>query len=95
MSETLILFCEKSSVPVLPSETSNDLEIETTVSPVDVVSSETIDVIESSVFPRSRTVINPFAYLDGYVFLTNDSGENLTYREAMKLSPKSEWIEAT
>ena len=43
-------FCEKSSVPISPTETLNDFETETTPSPVDVVSSENIEAIESSVF---------------------------------------------
>ena len=43
-------FCEKSSVPVLPTETMNDIETETTRSPVDVVSYENVDAVESSVF---------------------------------------------
>ena len=44
---------------------------------------------------RSGRVIKPPAYLDDYVLLTDDGDENLTYREAMKSSLKSEWIEAT
>ena len=35
------------------------------------------------------------AYLDDYVLSTDDSDENLTYREAIKSSLKSKWIEAT
>ena len=79
---------EKSSIPVLPSETLHDFETEITPSPVDVVSSENIEAIESSVFsrPRNGTVIKPPAYLDDYVLLTDDSDENLTHREAMKSS---------
>ena len=50
LPETQKHFCEKSSVPILPTGTLNDLEAETTPSPVDVVSSENIDAIESSVF---------------------------------------------
>ena len=44
---------------------------------------------------RSGRVIKPPAYLDDYVLLTDDGDENLTYREAMKSSLRSEWIEAT
>ena len=33
--------------------------------------------------------------IDDYVLLTDDSDENLTCREAMKSSLRSEWIEAT
>ena len=75
----------------------NDFETETTFSTVDVVSSENIDANESSAFLRSRSgrVIKPPAYLDDYVLLTDDGDENLTYREAMKSSLKSKWIEAT
>ena len=85
MPETQKLFCEKSSVPILPTETLNDFETETTPSPVDVVSSENIEVNESSVLSRSRSgrVIKPPAYLDDYVLLTDDSDENLTYRKTM------------
>ena len=95
--ETQKQFYEKSPVPVLPTETLNDFETETTPSLVDVVSSENIDAIESSVFCRSRIgrVIKPSAYLDDYVRLTDDSDKNPTYREAMKSSLESEWIEAT
>ena len=97
LTETQKHFCEKSSVPILPTETLNDFETETIASPVDVVSSENIDANESSAFLRSRSgrVIKPPAYLDDYVLLTDDGDENLTYREAMKSSLKSEWIEAT
>ena len=97
LTETQKLFYEMSSVPILPTETLNDFETETTPSPVDVVSSGNIDANESSAFLRSRSgrVIKPPAYLDDYVLLTDDGDENLTYREAMKSSLKSEWIEAT
>ena len=97
LTETQKHFCEKSSVPILPTETLNDFETETTPSPVDVVSSENIDANESSAFLRSRSgrVIKPPAYLDDYVLSTDDGDEDLTYREAMKSSLKSEWIEAT
>ena len=44
---------------------------------------------------RSGRVMKPPVYLDDYVLLTDDGDENLTYREAMKSSLKSEWIEAT
>ena len=73
----------------------NDFEIKRTSSPVDDVSSENIDAFESSIFPRSRSgrVVKP-AYLDDYVLFTDGSDENRTYRAAMKLSLKSEWIEA-
>ena len=75
----------------------NGFETETTPSPVDVVSSENNEAIESSVFLRSRSgrVIKPPAYLDDYVLLTDDSDENLTYREVMKSSLEREWIKAT
>ena len=97
LTETQKHFCEMYSVPILPTETLNDFETETTPSPVDVVSSENIDANESSAFLRSRSgrVIKPPAYLDDYVLLTDDGDENLFYREAMKSSLKSEWIEAT
>ena len=97
LTETQKQFCEMSSVPILPTETLNDFETETTPSPVDDVSSENIDANESSAFLRSRSgrVIKPPAYLDDYVLLTDDGDENLTYREAMKSSLKSEWIEGT
>ena len=97
LTETQKHFCEKSSVPILPTETLNDFETETTPSPVDVVSSENIDANESSAFLRSRSgrVIKPSAYLDDYVLLTDDMDENLTYREAMMSSLKREWIETT
>ena len=80
--ETQKYFCEKSSVSILPTETLNDFETETTPSPGAVVSSENIDAIESSVFLRSRSgrVIKPPADLDDYVLLTDDSNENLAYR---------------
>ena len=96
MTEPQKDFCEKSSVRILPTETLNDFETETTPFPVDVVSSENIDAIESIVFSRSRSgrVIKPPAYLDDYVLSTDDSDENLTYCEAMKSSLESEWIEA-
>ena len=47
----------------------NDFETETTPSPLDVVSSENFDDIESSVFSRARSgkLINHPAYLDDYV----------------------------
>ena len=97
LPETKKHFCEKSSVPILPTETLNDFETETTPSHVDVVSSENIDAFGTSVLSQSRSgsVIKPPAYLDEYVLLTDDSDDNLTYREAMKSSLKSEWIEAT
>ena len=44
---------------------------------------------------RSGRVIKPPAYLDDYVLLTDDSDENLTYRETMESSLESEWIETT
>ena len=96
LTETQKHFCEMSSVPILSTETLNDFETETTPSPVDVVSSENIDANESSAFLRSRSgrVIKPPAYLDDYVLLTDDGDENPTYREAMKSSLKSKWIEA-
>ena len=50
LTETQKHFCEMSSVPILPTETLNDFETETTPSPVDVVSSENIDANESSAF---------------------------------------------
>ena len=52
LPETLKHFCERSLVPVLPTETLNDFETET-LSPVDAVSSENNDAIERSVFSRS------------------------------------------
>ena len=97
LPETQKNFCEKSSVPILPTETLNDFESEATPSHVDIVSSENNDTNEGRAFLRSRSgrVIKPPAYLDDYVFLTDDGDENLTYREVMKSSLKSEWIEAT
>ena len=50
LPETQNHFCEKDSVPILPTETLNDFETEKTPSPVDVVSSENIDANESSAF---------------------------------------------
>ena len=96
LPETQKQFCQKSSVPILSTETLNDFETETTPSPVDDVSSENFDAIESS-FSRSRggRVFKPSAYLDDYVLSTVDSDESLTYREAMKTPLKSEWIKAT
>ena len=44
---------------------------------------------------RKGKVIKPPACLDDYVLLTDDSVQNLTYREAMESSLKSERIEAT
>ena len=81
MTETQKHFCEKSSVPILPTETLNDFETETIPFPVDVVSSENNDAKESSAFLRSRSgrVIKPPVYLDDYVLLTDDSDENLTW----------------
>ena len=52
LPETQKHFCDKSSVPILPTETLKDFETETTPSPVDVVFSENINAIESSVFCR-------------------------------------------
>ena len=97
LPETQKHFCEKSSVRILPTESLNDIKTGTTPSPVDAVSSENIDAIESSVFSRSRTGkdIKPSAYLDNYVLLTDDSDEIPTYREAMKSSLENEWIEVT
>ena len=48
-------------------------------------------------FLRSRRgkFIKPPGYLDDYVLSTNDSDENLTYREAMESSLESECIEST
>ena len=97
MPETQKRFCEKSSIPILPTGTLNDFETETTPFPADVVSSENNGAIERSVYLRSRSgrVIKPPAYLDDYVLLKGDSDEKLTYREAIKSSLKSGWIEAT
>ena len=49
LPEPLDYLCEKSSIPVLPTEALNDFETETTSSPIDVVSPENIDATESSV----------------------------------------------
>ena len=50
LPESLKPFCEKYSVPFLPTETLNDFETETTPFPVNVVSSENFDADKSSVF---------------------------------------------
>ena len=91
LPETQKHFCEKFSVPILPTETLNDFETETTLSPVNVVSSENKDAIESIVSSRSRSGrgIKPSAYLDDSVLLTNHSDVNIKYREAVKSSLKA------
>ena len=54
LPESLKPFCEKYSVPFLPTETLNDFETETTPSPVDVFPFENFDAIESSFFAVSK-----------------------------------------
>ena len=90
MPETLKHSPEKFRVPVLPIETFNVFESETTPSAGDVVSSESNDAFKSGDFPRSqkKRIIKPPVHLDDYVRLTDNNDENLTYREAMKSSLK-------
>ena len=75
LPETQKHFCEKSSVPNLPTDTLDYFKFQKTPSTVDVVSFESIDVIESRFFSQSRIgrVIKPPAYLDDYVLLTDAS----------------------
>ena len=56
-----------------------------TLMPLKVVFFRDLDVGGLSILLRISTT----------TFFTDDSDENLTYREAMKSSPKSDWVEAT